>query len=377
MPHHETVLQNGVIAEFERAVRAFIRDALPEDLRRKVMGHGRANREEQIDWQHRLVAAGYATPSWPSEHGGPGWTAMQRHIFDVVAAEAGTPPAIRFGEDMIAPILFKIGSDAQKTEWLPRIRTLDAWFCQGFSEPGAGSDLAALTSRAVRDGQGWVVDGAKIWTTSAHMANMIFCLLRTDPTAERKQAGISMFVFPMDLPGITVRPIRTIDGGAVFNEVIFDSVRISAGALIGEVNKGWDYAKLLLGHERAGHARIGQSQRELARLKSLAGPDADIAEIEIELRALEMSVQRHLAGDPSFAQAGPNLLKLRGNEIQQRIARRLLEVMGPQGLVFAGEVALHEEAGAPAANYLFSRSASILGGTDEIQRGILARALGM
>lgn len=365
------------LAAFEQELRAFLRESLPESIRRKVMAHGRISRDEQLGWQARLVAAGYATPNWPREHGGPGWTPMQRHIFDVVSAEEGAPPAIRFGEDMIAPILFAVGSDAQKAAWLPRIRTLDAWFCQGFSEPGAGSDLAALSSRAVPDGDGWRVNGAKIWTTSAQHANMIFCLLRTDPEAERKQAGISMFVFPMDLPGITVRPIRTIDGGAVFNEVIFDDARIGPEALIGEVNKGWDYAKLLLGHERAGHARIGQSRRELARLKVLAGPDPEIAEIEIELRALEVSVLRHLGGDPGFARTGPNLLKLCGNDIQQRIARRLLEVMGPQGLEFAGDVDLPETAGAPAANYLFSRSASILGGTDEIQRGILARGLGM
>lgn len=372
LPRPETSLQ-----AFEAALRDFMRAEIPAATRRTVMGHGRVTRAAQIAWQDKLVAAGYACPNWPEEHGGPGWTPMQRHVFDVVSAEEGAPPAIRFGEDMIAPILFHVGTAAQKAAWLPRIRTLDAWFCQGFSEPGAGSDLAALTSRAVRDGQGWVVDGAKIWTTSAHMANMIFCLLRTDPAAERKQAGISMFVFPMDLPGIVVRPIRTIDGGAVFNEVIFDGVRIGADALIGQVNKGWDYARLLLGHERAGHARIGQSRRELARLKAFTGSDPDVAEIEIELRALEISVLRHLGGDPGFAQIGPNLLKLRGNEIQQRIARRLLEAMGPAGLAFAGDHALPEAAGAPAANYLFSRSASILGGSDEIQRGILARALGM
>ncbi|MCK0150881.1 acyl-CoA dehydrogenase family protein [Marivita sp. S6314] len=364
-------------AEFEAELRSFMRAEIPRETRQTVMAHGRIGRDAQIAWQSKLVRAGYACPGWPSEHGGPGWTPMQRHIFDVVSAEEGAPPAIRFGEDMIAPILFEIGTKAQKTAWLPRIRTLDAWFCQGFSEPGAGSDLAALTSRAVPDGDGWVVNGAKIWTTSAHLANMIFCLLRTDPTAERKQAGISMFVFPMDLPGITVRPIRTIDGGAVFNEVIFDNVRIAGDALIGEANKGWEYARLLLGHERAGHARIGQSRRELARLKALAGSDMDIASIEIELRALEVSVLRHLNGDKRFARTGPNLLKLRGNEIQQRIARRLLDVMGPEGLAFAGDHSLPEAAGAPASNYLFSRSASILGGSDEIQRGILARALGM
>lgn len=364
-------------AAFETELRSFMRAEIPQDVRQTVMAHGRIGPKAQRDWQARLVRAGYACPGWPVTHDGPGWTPMQRHIFDVVSAEEGAPPAIRFGEDMIAPILFEIGTEAQKAEWLPRIRTLDAWFCQGFSEPGAGSDLAALSSRAERDGDGWIVNGAKIWTTSAHLANMIFCLLRTDPGAERRQAGISMFVFPMDLAGITVRPIRTIDGGAVFNEVIFDNVRIAADALIGEVNKGWDYARLLLGHERAGHARIGQSRRELARLKALAGTDMEIASIEIELRALEVSVLRHLNRDPSFAQTGPNLLKLRGNEIQQRIARRLLDAMGPQGLGLAGDLGLPDAAGAPAANYLFSRSASILGGSDEIQRGILARALGM
>ena len=371
------------LTAFEDEVRAFVRAALPDAVRAKIMAHGRVTRDEQLDWQQKLVAQGYGTPNWPASQGGPGWTPMQRHIFDIVCAEEGAPPAIRFGEDMIAPILFKVGSAQQKAEWLPRIRTLDAWFCQGFSEPGAGSDLAELSCKAVRTGTGWQVDGQKIWTTSAQLANMIFCLLRTDPDAERKQAGISMFVFPMDLPGITVRPIRTIDGGAVFNEVFFDAVQIDEGALIGEVNRGWDYAKLLLGHERAGHARIGQSRRELARVKALmpkASPHAsEVAEIEIELRALEISVLRHLSGDPAFATTGPNLLKLRGNEVQQRIARVLLALMGPQGVAFApvDALPLDDAAGAPAANYLFSRSASILGGTDEIQRNILAKALGL
>jgi alkylation response protein AidB-like acyl-CoA dehydrogenase len=386
------------VRHFADEVRDFVRAELPPEVRRKVLHHQRISRDEQIAWQGKLCERGFATPNWPKEHGGPGWNALQRHIYDCITAEEGAPPAIPFGESMIAPVLFAVGTPEQKAHYLPRIRTLDYWFCQGFSEPGAGSDLASLKTRAVLDGDEWVINGQKMWTTLAHDANMIFCLVRTDPGA-KQQEGITMLVFPMDRPGITVRPIITIDGGHSTNEVFFENVRVPKSSLIGEVNKGWNYAKLLLGHERTGIARIGQSKRELARLKALAREQrADgaplaaspafrnkVAAVEIDLLALELTALRTISAG---VRGGPgveaNLLKIKGSEIQQALTELTLEALGPYGLPYDPQKGLSEtnlppvgpdEAASAGPNYLMTRVVSIYGGSNEIQRNIIVKSL--
>jgi alkylation response protein AidB-like acyl-CoA dehydrogenase len=353
-----------------------------------------------IAWQRKLCERGFATPAWPKQYGGPGWSALERHIFDEVISEEGAPPALPFGESMIAPVLFKVGSPEQKAHYLPRIRTLEYWFCQGFSEPGSGSDLASLKTRAVLDGDHWIINGQKMWTSLAQHANMMFCLVRTDPAA-KPQEGISMLVFPMAQPGMTVHPTITIDGGHTVNEVFFDDVRVPKDSLIGEANKGWTYAKLLLGHERTAIARIGQSKRELRRLTALAQDQkADgtpliatpafrdkVAAIEIELTALEITALRTISGaDAGALGVEANLLKIKGSEIQQRLTELLLEAVGPYGLPYDPARGADRsnlppigpaEAAALGPNYLSTRVVTIYGGSNEIQRNIIAKSLGL
>ena len=383
---------------FADEVRAFVREQLPASIKDKVIRHAKIPPAEQRLWQNRLADRGWACPGWPRQYGGPGFTPMQRHVFDNVMSEEGAPPALPFGESMIAPVLFHVGSDEQKAEILPRIRTLEYWFCQGFSEPGSGSDLASLKTRAVRDGDDWLVNGQKTWTSYAHFANMIFMLVRTDPEA-KAQEGISMMVFPMDLPGITVRPIITMDGGHSVNETFFDNVRVPAKSLIGEVNKGWTYAKLLLGHERTSIARIGQSKRELRILKTLAA-DQDVgggsllddasfrrrvAEVETDLLALELTALRVLSqtGAPGVE---ANLLKIKGSELQQTLTELLVDAVGPYALPFDPsrgtdvgnmEPIGPEEAASLVPTYLQTRVVTIYGGSNEIQRNIIAKSLGL
>lgn len=387
--------------DFAEEIRAFVRAELPPEVKKKVLFHKRVSRDEQVAWQRKLVEHGYAVPGWPKEHGGPGWNALQRHVYDDVISEEGAPPAIPFGESMIAPVLFAVGTTEQKAHYLPKIRTLDYFFCQGFSEPGAGSDLASLKTRAIDKGEHWEVNGQKTWTSLAQYANMIFCLVRTD-TEVKQQEGITMLVFPMDLPGITVRPIITIDGGHSVNEIFFDNVKVPKFGQIGEVNKGWTYAKLLLGHERTSIARIGQSKRELSHLKALAAEQESdgtplieqqafkekIAALEIELLALEITALRIIssAGKGHTPGVEANLLKIKGSEIQQRLTEMLLEAVGPYGLPFdaakgLGETNLPpigpEEAASLGPNYLMTRVVSIYGGSNEVQRNIIAKSLGL
>ncbi|MBN9081634.1 MAG: pimeloyl-CoA dehydrogenase large subunit [Rhizobiales bacterium 62-17] len=384
--------------KFAEEVREFARAELPAAIKDKVIRHAKMSPDAQIYWQRKLCERGWACPGWPKQYGGPGFTPLQRHVFDNVMSEEGAPPAVPFGESMIAPVLFHVGSEAQKKELLPRIRTLEYWFCQGFSEPGAGSDLASLKTRAVRDGDEWVINGQKTWTSYAQFANMMFCLVRTDPDA-KQQEGISMMVFPMSLPGITVRPIITMDGGHSVNETFFDNVRVPASSLIGEVNKGWTYAKLLLGHERTSIARIGQSKRELRMLKTLAADQGTggaslldkpafrtkVAELEMELLALEITALRVLAqeGSPGVE---ANLLKIKGSEIQQTLTELLIDAVGPYALPFDPNRGVGlgnmdyigpDEAAALGPTYLSTRVVTIYGGSNEIQRNIIAKSLGL
>jgi alkylation response protein AidB-like acyl-CoA dehydrogenase len=387
----------GADLAFRDEVRAFLADRLPADLRHKVRGHLRLSREDYVRWHQILNEQGWVAPGWPVAFGGPGWNPVQRYIFEEECARAGTPPVMPFGVNMVAPVIMAFGNQAQKDYYLPRILSCEHWWCQGYSEPGAGSDLAALKTSAVRDGDHYIVNGQKTWTTLAQHADMIFCLVRTDP-AVRKQEGISFLLIDMHAPGVTVRPIAMLDEDHEVNEVFFDNVRVPVANLVGQENKGWTYAKYLLGHERTGIAQVGRSKRELASLKRLATRErkngkplladplfaARVARLEIELMALEMTVLRVLAQADQAPGPEASVLKVRGTEIQQALSELMLEAAGPLALPFdpaylAGErghgMTGDDEAAPLASRYFNLRKTSIYGGSNEIQRNIIAQMI--
>jgi alkylation response protein AidB-like acyl-CoA dehydrogenase len=383
---------------FAEDVRSWVKANLSPATRDKVLNAKRLEKRDYLDWQKKLHDHGWVVPSWPKQYGGPGWTTIQKHLFEEVMSEEGAPEILAFGVRMIAPVLMAFGSDAQKDYYLPRIRSGEDWWCQGFSEPGSGSDLASLRTKAVLDGDHWIVNGQKTWTTLAQHADMIFCLVRTDPSA-KKQMGISMLLIDMKSPGVTVRPIVTIDGAHEVNEVFFDDVRVPGENLVGEVNKGWDYAKFLLSHERTGIARVGRSKRELERLKSIARSEQvdgvplietrafreKIAALEIELMALEISGMRMLAAAQEGKAPGAeaNMMKITGSVIQQRLTELMMEAVGPYALPYNpearelgwnGEPIGPDYAASLAPDYFNYRKTSIYGGSNEIQRNILTKA---
>jgi pimeloyl-CoA dehydrogenase large subunit len=386
---------------FREEVRAFMRAALPEPIRRKMIEGRRLAKDDLVTWQRILNKKGWAVPHWPVEWGGTGWTPVQQYIFRDELQQTPAPEPLAFGTYMVGPVIATFGNQAQKRRFLPRIANLDDWWCQGFSEPGAGSDLASLKITARRDGDDYIVNGQKTWTTLAQYADWIFCLVRTDPAA-KKQEGISFLLIDMKAPGITVRPIQTIDGGHEVNEVFFDDVRVPAQNRVGEENKGWDYAKFLLGNERIGIARVGISKARIRRLKEIAALERvgdkpliederfamKIAAVEVQLKALEMTQLRVVAaerdngGKPDPASS---ILKIRGSEIQQSISELLMEAVGPYALP---DQVPHDEserwneppigpewAGAQAPHYFNWRKASIYGGSNEIQKNIIAKAI--
>jgi alkylation response protein AidB-like acyl-CoA dehydrogenase len=384
---------------FRQEVRTFVRDNLAESTRRKVERGLRLDKHDYVGWQQALYRRGWAAPNWPVEYGGTGWTPVQHWIFEEETARGYAPRIIAFGLNMVGPVIIQFGSEMQKKRFLPRILSSEDWWCQGFSEPGAGSDLASLKTRAVRDGDHFVINGQKTWTTLAQHADMMFCLVRTDPNA-KKQEGISFILIDMKTPGITVRPIYLIDGEPEVNEVFFDDVRVPAENLVGEINKGWDYAKFLLGYERTGIAGVGRSKQQLRQLKRIATAErADgaplidnprfrdrIASLEIELLALEMTNLRILTAERNGTTPGleASMLKIKGTEIQQAITELLLEAIGPYAMPFEPR-ALHEgwndapigpDYATPiAATYFNARKVSIFGGSNEIQRNILAKMM--
>lgn len=384
---------------FRADVRAWLEASLPRLLRDKVLKHKRLNRDDYAGWHKLLAARGWSAVAWPKEYGGPGWNATQRHIWDEECARAGAPIVLPFGVSMVAPVLMKYGSDAQKSHYLPRILNGDDWWCQGYSEPGAGSDLASLRTRAERHGDHYIVNGQKTWTTLGQHADMMFCLVRTDGSA-KKQEGISFLLIDMRTPGITVRPIITLDEDHEVNEVFFEDVKVPAANLVGEENRGWTYAKYLLGHERTGIARVGQSKRELAFLKRLAldrnrhGTPllhdplfaAKVAALEIDLMALEVTVLRVVASEEGGKGPGPeaSLLKIKGTEVQQALTELMFEAIGPQAAAFdpaflEGEreasIAGDDDAAPLAAYYFNFRKTSIYGGSNEIQKNIIAQMI--
>ncbi|SDN81471.1 acyl-CoA dehydrogenase family protein [Geodermatophilus sp. DSM 45219] len=374
---------------FREEMRTFFTTQVPQEIRDTVAARRDLTKDQYVQAMRTLNAAGLAVPHWPVEWGGRGWTPLQMHIWREEMQLACVPEPLPFNASMIGPVIAAFGNQEQKERFLPRTANIDIWWCQGFSEPDAGSDLASLRTTAVRDGDDWVVNGQKTWTTLGQHADWIFCLVRTDPTAEKKQRGISLLVFPMDTPGVTLRPIQLIDGGHEVNEVFFEDVRVPAEDLIGEENRGWDYAKFLLGNERVGIARIGASKRLLAQAKSFAEqvtaggrPLAEdprtadrIAELENELLALELTALRVVAhsadGKPHPASS---VLKLRGSELQQDITELVVDLAGPLSLSsFAdGGSEVPDWARVATPEYLNYRKVSIYGGSNEVQRTIIA-----
>ncbi|WP_237213976.1 acyl-CoA dehydrogenase family protein [Falsiroseomonas oryziterrae] len=384
---------------FRDELRAFFRREIPAEIRRKV-SEGRAlARQDYVTSQKILHAAGLATPNWPVAWGGKDWSPVQRYIYVEELQAAAVPQPLGFNVNMVGPVIATFGSEAQKARFLPATASLDIWWAQGFSEPGAGSDLASLKTSARREGDAFVVNGQKTWTTLGQYADWIFCLVRTDPAA-KKQQGISFLLIDMATPGITVRPIITIDGGHEVNEVFFDEVRVPAENLVGELNNGWDYAKFLLSNERIGIARIGMTKERLARVKRLAqetpagegtvwdDPDfrRRLAWSEIELKALEITQMRVVAAQRTKAADRPDpsssILKIKGSEIQQQATQLLMEVAGPYALPRPDrdEEGLNlpsvgpDWADAAAPLFFNYRKVSIYGGSNEIQRNIIAKA---
>ncbi len=379
---------------FRAEVRGFLEAELPEALRRKLADGGRLTKDETIAWTRILHAKGWAVPHWPVEWGGTGWDPIRQMIFRDEIQQFPAPETVSFGTLMVGPVIHTFGSPAQKARFLPRIARLDDWWCQGFSEPGAGSDLASLKTRAVREGDHYVVNGQKAWTTLAQNADWIFLLVRTDPAA-KKQSGISFLLADMRTPGITVRPVETIDGGVEINEVFLEDVRVPVENLVGEENRGWDYAKFLLTNERNGQARVGLSKARARRIRKLAESSIDgapprmedplfrrrLAELEVEIKALEMTQFRVITAERSAGEGKPNpassILKIRGSEVLQATTELLTDLIGPAALV------RHEGAGPEgydfarggAATYFNMRKLSIYGGSNEIQRTIIAKAI--
>jgi alkylation response protein AidB-like acyl-CoA dehydrogenase len=385
---------------FREEVREFFRHALPPDIRSKVVLGQRLSKEELKHWTKILYAKGWATPAWSREWGGTGWSPVKQYIFKEELHMAPAPEPLSFNVNMIGPVLIAFGSDQQRAHFLPKIATLDYWFCQGFSEPGAGSDLASLRTQAIRDGDDYVINGQKLWTSTAHHAEWCFLLVRTDPRA-KKQQGISYLLMDMKSPGITVRPIITIDGNHETNEMFLENVRIPVANRVGEENKGWDYAKYLLGHERSGIARVGISKMRLRRARALAeripkgsstlARDAGFLEraatLEIELKALEITQMRVIAESSRGAADKPDpktsILKIKGSELQQAAADLLLGVAAYEALEYDGEFLRGLRQGDDEAdwartlapNHYFARHVSIVGGSNEIQHNILAKSI--
>ena len=386
---------------FRDEVRAFLKENLPEDIRQRLIDGDYGNKDDLVAWSRILDVKGWAVPHWPVEYGGTGWDPMRQYIFLEETQKWPAPQPLAFGVNMVGPVIYTFGNAEQRATYLPRIANLDDWWCQGFSEPGAGSDLASLKTRAVREGDHYIVNGQKTWTTLAQYADWIFCLVRTNPEA-KKQEGISFLLIDMKTPGIEVRPIVTIDGGREINEVFLTDVKVPVENLVGEENKGWDYAKFLLGNERTNIARVGASKQRIARIRELAGKEMSsgrpliederflekLTAVEIELKALELTQLRVVAADAKRGNTGrpdpaSSILKIKGSEIQQATTWLLMQVMGPHALPYhehelegSNEPPIEPDYAAHAApGYFNYRKVSIYGGSNEIQKNIIAKAV--
>jgi alkylation response protein AidB-like acyl-CoA dehydrogenase len=381
---------------FQAEVRVFLADNLAPELAARVRAGAELRKADLEGWHATLNARGWLASTWPREFGGPGWTAVQRHIFEEECARANAPRIVPFGLAMLGPVLQKFGTPEQQTEYLPRILDGRDWWCQGYSEPGAGSDLASLRTRAVRDGDDYVINGQKTWTTLGQFANRIFCLVRTSITG-KPQEGISFILVDLDTPGIEMRPIRLIEGGYEVNEVFFTDVRVPISRLVGTENMGWTIAKYLLTHERTNIAGVGFSIQALEEVKALARQvkrggrplienplfASELARVEIELEALKITNLRMLAKAQEQGAPGPesSLLKIKGTVVRQALNDLARRALGPAAAPFpaealAGNTALTTpEHARNAARYFNNRKLSIFGGSNEIQRNILTKTL--
>ncbi|WP_114520711.1 acyl-CoA dehydrogenase family protein [Altererythrobacter sp. ZODW24] len=384
---------------FRDEVRSFIAENYPKQL----SGDGLRDDmppEDLVAWHKVLGEKGWSVPAWPAEYGGTDWTPTQRYIWSEENARVNAIMPLPFGASMVGPVIYTFGSDAQKEQHLPGIRSGDVWWCQGYSEPGAGSDLASLQTTAVRDGDHYVINGQKTWTTLAQHSDWGFFLCRTDPDAAKPQEGISFILVDMKTPGIEVRPIKLIDGGHEVNETWLTDVRVPVENLVGEEHKGWTYAKFLLAHERSGIAGVARSKRAVEQLREIAGKEMlddkplisdfdfarKVSQLDIDLAALEITELRTLAGEEAGRGPGPesSILKIKGTEIQQRLTELTLEAVGHYGTPYYRNVA---DAGSneypigpdyaqhAAASYFNMRKTSIYGGSNEIQRNIITKMI--
>ncbi|MFT4520552.1 MAG: acyl-CoA dehydrogenase [Halioglobus sp.] len=380
--------------QFQQEVRSFLADNLPQNIIEGTANNGSVFVEKDIalQWQAILVAKGWAVPQWPVEHGGTDWTPAQKYIFSKECYTAGAPMLIPLGLLMLAPVIMAFGSEEQKTEYLPKILSGEHYWCQGYSEPGAGSDLASLKLKAQADGDDYIVNGSKIWTTHAHLADHIFCLVRTQASG-KPQAGISFLLIDMDTPGVTVEPIITMAGDHEVNQVFFDDVRVPQSNRIGEENKGWNYAKYLLEFERGGGFSAHRIRHELENLKDLIDDatasnesfDANgeierkVARFGIDLKALEITELRILSSVSGGSNPGPesSIMKLSATRLEQGINEVSIDVMGYRGFemnpVAEGNPVRADYTNSIVPRYLNNRAASIFGGSQEIQRNIIAK----
>ena len=384
---------------FRAEVQAFLKDKLPARIANKVKAGQRLTKADQDEWHAILNERGWLANHWPEEYGGPGGGAVEKFIFDTECALAGGPRIVPFGVNMLGPVLIKFGNEAQKKYWLPRILSGEDWWCQGYSEPGAGSDLASVKTTAVRQGAHYIVNGQKTWTTQGQHANMIFCLVRTDREA-KAQSGISFLLVDMKSPGVELRPIRTLDGDREVNEVFFTDVKVPVENLVGEENKGWTYAKYLLTYERTGIAGVGFCIAALAKLQVIAAKvmkngkplDQDplfaarMAQVEIDLENMKTTNLRVIAAVAGGGVPGAesSMLKIRGTEIRQEILLLMRRAVGPYALPFIEEAQYEgyaeepvgpKEAATAAANYFNYRKLSIFGGSNEIQKNIISKMI--
>jgi len=379
---------------FREQIRAWVRDSLPSDISEKVRNSIHLTRDDMQRWAKILGQKGWLGWGWPKQFGGPGWNAVQKHLFEEELALAGAPRIVPFGPVMVAPVIMAFGTPEQQRRFLPGIASGEVWWSQGYSEPGSGSDLASLKTRAERRGDTYVVNGQKTWTTLGQFGDWIFCLVRTSNEG-KPQTGISFLLIDMKSPGITVRPIITMDGAHEVNEVFFDNVEVPADQLIGEENKGWNYAKFLLAHERTNIADVNRAKRELERLKRIAKAEGvwddmrfrdQIALLEVDVVALEMMVLRVLSAEKSGKQSldVAGLLKIRGSEIQQRYSELMMLAAGPatvalrHDLVAAGwqpDQNPGEFVAPLAGTYFNMRKTTIYGGSNEVQRNIVAQTV--
>jgi alkylation response protein AidB-like acyl-CoA dehydrogenase len=389
---------------FRAEVRAFLAAELPAEIRDKVNLGRRVRKDDMVRWQKILYRRGWGAGMWPKRFGGGGWSVVQQHIFDEEAAAAGAPPQLPFSLRMVAPVLMAYGNAAQQGYFLPRIISGEDWWCQGYSEPGSGSDLASLRTTAERRADHYVVTGQKTWNTLGQHADWIFCLVRTSSEG-RPQLGISFLLIDMKTPGVSVRPIITVEGEHEINDIFFDNVKVPLQNLVGEENKGWTYAKFLLGHERTNNAGIGNCKRSLKRLKKIAAAQMmngrpliedprfrdRIAQVELELMALEITNLRVLSAEASESRApGPevSILKIKGSEIIQQLAELQMHALGHDALPYIREaleldwsapplLAEHypEYAPALAGQYFNLRKTTIYAGSTEVQKNIIAKLI--